>query len=81
MANSNTVESLLVFIKETLKLSEISRESQMGKVKGWDSLRHLKLITSLEKKFDIEIPIDEIANLVTVNYIITYLSELNLIQD
>jgi acyl carrier protein len=61
------------FIKKTLALKEISDQSAMGKVRGWDSLRHLKLINALEKQFGVEIPTDMLPELTSVAEIILYL--------
>ena len=39
---------------------KILPSSEFESVPGWDSLGHMKLITSLEEEFDIEFELDEI---------------------
>jgi len=60
-----------IFI-ETFELTKFKIEpnSQFEEVPGWDSLGHMKLITNLEEEFEIELGIDEIIGVDTVQKIL-----------
>ena len=66
---------LLEFIRTQLKLRTIEPSSEMGKVRGWDSLRHLQLILALEERFEIEIPPDLIGQLITAQALVDYVRD------
>ena len=50
--------------------SKISLSSKFEKVKGWDSLGHMKIISEIEKKLSISFEIDEIVGINTVKKLI-----------
>lgn len=70
-----TNQELMSFVKDSLQLKSIDEDSQMGKVRGWDSLRHVKLISLLEKKLQIEIPTDLIGELTSIKALASYLKD------
>lgn len=49
---------------------KILPSSEFESVPGWDSLGHMKLITSLEEEFDIEFELDEIIGVDTAQKIL-----------
>jgi len=54
---------------------QISKQSSMDNVTGWDSLGHLKLIMELEAKFGIIFTTEEIPTLTTVDIICDTIEE------
>jgi acyl carrier protein len=56
--------------------SEITEDSSQDNVEGWDSLKHLDLIVSLEDEFGVSIPLEEVGNMTNFKYIRLVLSEL-----
>lgn len=50
--------------------SKITLSSKFEKVKGWDSLGHMKIISTIEKKLSIDFEIDEIIGINTVKKLI-----------
>ena len=46
--------------------NEITEDSSSDNIESWDSLKHLNLILALEEEFDINIPDEEVGNL--INY-------------
>ncbi len=54
----------------------LNEESSQDNVEGWDSIKHLDLIVSLEEEFDVSIPIEEVGNLTNFKYIKLTLEEL-----
>ena len=47
----------------------IDEGSSVDNIDGWDSLKHLKLITELEGVFNIRIPDDDIPNMINFKLI------------
>ena len=45
---------------------DIRPDKGRGTLKGWDSLRHLKLIMAIEEEFGIELTQEEIESIATV---------------
>ena len=57
--------------KKALNLnSNLTLSSKFEKVKGWDSLGHMKVISTIEKKLSISFKIDEIIGVNTVKKLI-----------
>ena len=50
--------------------TKITLTSKFEKVKGWDSLGHMKIISEIEKKLPISFEIDEIIGINTVKKLI-----------
>ena len=57
--------------EKTFELNDfkLSLESRFEEVPGWDSLGHMQLISCLEDEFDIELGIEEIIGVDTVQKI------------
>lgn len=62
-----------VFGVEVETLNEVSSQDN---VEGWDSIKHLDLIVSLEEEFGVSIPIEEVGNMTNFKYIKLTLEEL-----
>ena len=48
---------------------QISIDSAQDDIDSWDSIKHLNLILALEEEFGIELPIEEIGNLISFKLI------------
>ena len=48
---------------------QISVDSTQDDIDSWDSIKHLNLIVALEEEFGIELPIEEIGNLISFKLI------------
>jgi acyl carrier protein len=48
---------------------QISIDSTQDDIDSWDSIKHLNLIVALEEEFGIELPIEEIGNLISFRLI------------
>jgi acyl carrier protein len=61
-------QKLIALLADILKISieDISDDLAMKEVETWDSLKHMELIVSIEKIFDIELTFDEIVAMQTV---------------
>ena len=52
--------------------SLLSENTAYGEFEKWDSLMHLRLVMSVEEKYDTEIPIDEVAHIKTLGDLYKY---------
>jgi acyl carrier protein len=61
-------QKLITLLADILKISieDTSDDLAMKEVETWDSLKHMELIVSIEKTFDIELTFDEIVAMQTV---------------
>ena len=57
-------------------VTTINEESSQDSVEGWDSVKHLDFIVSLEEEFDITIPIEEVGNMTNFKYVKLMIEEL-----
>lgn len=48
-----------------LPLDQINESSSPDTIESWDSIKHLNLVVALEEEFEIEIPSDEVGNLLS----------------
>ena len=47
--------------------SALSEDTAYGTIEAWDSLMHMRLVMEIEEEYDVEIPIDEVPNIKTLN--------------
>jgi acyl carrier protein len=67
-----TAGHLLDIMRTALRLPNLGMDARMGSVRGWDSLRHVRLFLELEKALGVKIPIDMIGALTSVEAIVAY---------
>lgn len=62
------LEFMKIIFKNALDLNDydLQLNSEFENVPGWDSLGHMKLVTEIEEKLNIEFDIDEIVGVDTV---------------
>ena len=59
-----------------IEVETLNEESSQDNVEGWDSIKHLDLIVSLEEEFGVSVPIEEVGNMTNFKYIKLTLEEL-----
>ena len=47
--------------------SELTPETGFGTIEKWDSLMHMRMVMEIEEEYDVEIPIEDIPNIRTLN--------------
>jgi acyl carrier protein len=67
-----TETQLLERIRKSLSLPNLDANAKMGSVRGWDSLRHVRLMLDLEREFGVKIPVDQFGTLTSVAAILAY---------
>lgn len=55
----NNEKIIINIAKKVFELKKINVDSSVNTIKSWDSVNHLKLISEIEKKFEIEIAFDQ----------------------
>lgn len=63
------MQDFLVFVAGVMQVdpAEINGETRFKEYKKWDSLMHMRLVMEIEEEYDVEIPIDEVPNIKTLN--------------
>lgn len=56
-------------------ISQITEAIAPGKLKAWDSIRHMKMILALEEEFGIEFEPEEIGQMLNLKLVLNILSE------
>lgn len=71
-------DKVLELVAECLELpvTELSLETDMDDVEGWDSMRNVMILSRLEDEFDVMIPEDDIFDLVTIGAIVEEIEKL-----
>tara|TARA_B100001093_G_C25960766_1_gene649016 strand:- start:6 stop:248 length:243 start_codon:yes stop_codon:yes gene_type:complete len=62
-------EKAIEIIAQTLKIPSklINRNSSIKNIPQWDSLGHLNIALEMEKYLNLQLPLDELANISSVN--------------
>ena len=60
-----------------VSVETLNEESSSDTIGSWDSLKHLNLILALEEEFNIEIPDEEVGNLMNYKLIKLVVEEIN----
>ncbi len=67
-----TEQLLLDTMRKSLRLPNLDVNDRMGTVRGWDSLRHVRLMLQLEREFKVKIPVDQFGALTSVEAILAF---------
>ncbi len=66
-------EEVITVIKKSLRVAHLDEGARMGSVRGWDSMRHVRLMLDLEKAFHVKFPVDLFGTLTSVEAILAFL--------
>lgn len=71
-------DQVLQIVAECLELpvEQLSLDTDMDDVDGWDSMRNVMILSRLEDDFDVMIPEDDIFDLVTIGAIVEEIEKL-----
>lgn len=71
-------DQVLQIVAECLELpvEQLSLDTDMDDVEGWDSMRNVMILSRLEDDFDVMIPEDDIFDLVTIGAIVDEIEKL-----
>lgn len=63
------MQDFLAFVAGVMQVdpAEISGETRFKEYKKWDSLMHMRLVMEIEEEYDVEIPIEDVPNIKTLN--------------
>ena len=66
-----TIDSteFIQFVAEIMEISPdaLTLETKYGEVQQWDSIMQLRLVMEIEARYGVEIPIDKVAEINTLN--------------
>jgi len=65
------IKKLSDLFNETLGVDEFELSITMDEVARWDSLKHIQLLSSIEKAFEIEIQFEDAIEMITGKSILT----------
>lgn len=62
------MEDFLIFVSSILGVNqnELSEETTYGSIDQWDSLMHIRLVAEIEEKYNVDIPMEDIAKIKTL---------------
>lgn len=71
------MKEFLYFIAEIFEIDveKINLDTKYQSIPEWDSLMHLRLVSEIEEKYAVEIPIDEVPNISTLSDFYNYISK------
>lgn len=70
MNDEQILDKLSGVFKEILGIKEFELSITMDEVQEWDSLKHIQLLSSIEETFKIEIPFEDVIEMISVESII-----------
>lgn len=73
------MNEFLDFVAEIFEddIKNISLKTEYEKYAKWDSMAHLRLIMEIEEKYDIEIPINQVIEIKTLEQLYNLIKEKN----
>ena len=75
MTDEQIVEKLSNVFYETLGIKEFELSITMDEISAWDSLKHLQLLSSIEKAYEIEIQFEDAIEMITGKSILTIIKK------
>lgn len=59
-------------IRRSLGLPQLDANARMGSVRGWTSLRHVRLLLDLERELGVRVPVERFGALTSVPAIVAF---------
>lgn len=71
------MQEFLEFVSEIFEVDskKLSGETAYKSIPQWTSLMHLRLVAEIEEKYGVEIPIDEVPEIKTLDDFFEYIKE------
>ena len=73
MTSQEIYSALAPIAEQVLQIPKFDETTSMYTAPVWDSLKHVQLLSAIEKKFDIEINADEAFKLTSAERLVRYL--------
>jgi acyl carrier protein len=71
-------KALFELMEDILKINNIDENKTMNEIPEWDSLKHIQLLSAIERKFDIRLNFEDSLSMIDVKGIINIiLSKIN----
>ena len=75
MNDEQIIKKLSDIFIDTLGINEFELSITMDEVPGWDSLKHIRLLSSIEESFSIEIQFEDAMEMITGKSILTIIKK------
>lgn len=71
------MQDFINFIAGVMELDPetLTEDTAYGTIEKWDSLMHMRMVMEIEEEYDVEIPIEEIADIRTLKDFYKYIQE------
>jgi acyl carrier protein len=76
-----TSDDLKVFLAATLQIKSVDENAEMGRTRGWDSIRQVQLMLALEERCNVSIPADAFGELTSFSNIAAFLRDEAVLVD
>lgn len=76
-----TRQELLDFLRSELRLPALDETASMGKTRGWDSLKQVTLLLTMEQKFGVRIEPHVFGELTSVDRISSFFRDRGVLSD
>jgi acyl carrier protein len=73
--NDLTKSKIISTVQKVFEIEQIDEKASQQNIEKWDSLGHLNLVVALEEEFDISFEPEEIAEMTSVQKIISKIEE------
>ena len=69
------MQDFINFIAGVMELDPgtLTEDTAYGTIEKWDSLMHMRMVMEIEEEYDVEIPIEEIADIRTLKDFYKYI--------
>ena len=69
------MQDFINFVARIMEVNptELTEDTTFGSIEKWDSLMHMKIVMEMEEEYDVEIPIEDIANIKSIKAFYSYI--------
>ena len=75
MTDEQIIKKLSDVFNQTIGISEFELSITMDEVPGWDSLKHIRLLSSIENAFGIEMQFEDSLEMISVKSILNIIKK------
>ena len=66
MNENQITNKLSIIFTNIIGVIEFNNNLSMSNVQGWDSLKHIQLLSAIEENFNIEIPFEDAIEMISI---------------
>lgn len=71
------MQDFITFVAGVMEVepSKLTPQTAYNSISEWDSLMHMRLVMEIEEEYDVDIPIDKVAELTTIDDLYAFIQE------